>query len=159
MEGGDHSDLARVDLYKGGVFVTTLLDGLAGHQRRQIWNVTTDGIVTGDDYMLRVVLNDLAFADSGLFTIVNTTLSPQNITFDPIPTQSAPVPLALSATGGPSGNPVVFTLNSGPATLSGNTLTFTGAGTISVTASQAGNSQYLAAEPVTRVFEVTRASQ
>jgi len=157
--GGDHSDVARVELYKGGAPVATLFDGLAGHQRRQIWDVTTDGIVTGSDYMVRVVLNDLAFADSGLFTIVNTTLSPQNITFDPIPTQSAPVPLDLHATGGGSGNPVVFTLNSGPATLLGNTLTFTGAGTVSVTASQAGNAEYLAADPVTRVFAVARAGQ
>jgi len=83
----------------------------------------------------------------------------QTITFDPIPTQSAPVPLALAATGGGSGNPVVFTLDSGPATLVGNTLTFTGAGTVSVTANQAGNSNHFDAAPVTRVFEVALASQ
>lgn len=83
----------------------------------------------------------------------------QTILFDEIPTQLAPVPLTLDATGGPSGNPVTFTLNSGPAVLDGNTLYFTGAGNVSVTANQAGGNGHGPATPVTRVFEVVRAPQ
>jgi hypothetical protein len=41
---------------------------------------------------------------------------------------------------------------SGPATLSGTTLTLTGPGTVSVTASQAGNANYSAATPVTQTI-------
>jgi len=43
---------------------------------------------------------------------------------------------------------------SGPATLSGHTLTLTGPGTVSVTATQAGNATYNAAPPVTQTILV-----
>jgi hypothetical protein len=45
----------------------------------------------------------------------------------------------------------------GPATLSGSTLTITGVGPVTVTASQAGNSSYLAATPVQQSFTVAPA--
>ena len=49
----------------------------------------------------------------------------------------------LSATGGASGNPVVYTSsNTAVATISGNTVTIVGAGTTTITASQAGNTTY-----------------
>ncbi|HEX4608198.1 MAG TPA: FG-GAP-like repeat-containing protein [Urbifossiella sp.] len=67
--------------------------------------------------------------------------------------------VALSATGGGSGNPVTFTVVNGPGTVSGNTLTISGAGTIVVQAAQAGNTNYLAATPVTRTITVGQASQ
>lgn len=50
-----------------------------------------------------------------------------------------------------SGLPVSYTV-SGPATLSGSTLTLTGTGTVNVTASQSGNSTFAAATSVTRSF-------
>ncbi len=49
---------------------------------------------------------------------------------------------------------VAFELISGKATLEGNTLKFTEAGEIVVKATQAGNSEYKAAEPVVRSFVV-----
>ena len=53
----------------------------------------------------------------------------------------------LSATGGASGNPIVYTSsNTAVATVSGNTVTIVGAGTAIIKASQAGNSTYAAAE-------------
>ncbi len=45
----------------------------------------------------------------------------------------------------------------GPATVTGSTLTVTGAGTVSVTANQYGNSTYAAATPVTQTFTVAQA--
>jgi hypothetical protein len=63
---------------------------------------------------------------------------------------------ALSASAS-SGLPVTFQV-AGPATLSGSTLTITGTGTVSVTASQAGNATYAAASPVVRSFTVTKAN-
>jgi hypothetical protein len=47
----------------------------------------------------------------------------------------------------------------GPASLSGSTLTITGAGTVTVTASQAGNTNYAAAVPVTQTIVVSKTSR
>ena len=65
-------------------------------------------------------------------------------------------PLTLTATAS-SGLPVTFVVT-GPATLSGQTLTLTGVGTVSVSASQAGNAIFLAAKPVVKKIKVTAAS-
>jgi sugar lactone lactonase YvrE len=64
-------------------------------------------------------------------------------------------PIAIAATGGDSGNPVTFTV--GPAKLNGNRLKITGAGTVKVTANQAGNTDYLAATPLSFAFNVEKA--
>ena len=68
-------------------------------------------------------------------------------------------PITLVATGGASSNAVVFSVVSGPATVSGSTLTITGVGTVVVAANQAGNSNYSAATQVTQSIVVTQASQ
>ena len=54
--------------------------------------------------------------------------------------------------------PTTYTLVSGPATLTGNTLTFTGPGTITVRATQGGDSNYAAATDVTANIVVNNAS-
>jgi hypothetical protein len=89
--------------------------------------------------------------------VVNTAA--QAITF----TASSPVtygvsPITLAATGGASSNPVVFTIVSGPGSISGNTLTVTGAGAIVIAANQAGNTNYAAATQVTRSVVVNLAT-
>ncbi len=61
--------------------------------------------------------------------------------------------VTLTATAS-SGLPVSFSLVSGPATLVGNMLTPTGAGTVVIKASQAGNAQYSAAPDVTQQFAI-----
>lgn len=82
----------------------------------------------------------------------------QTISFPAISPQPYGAPYTLSATSS-SGLPVTFSLNSGPATLSGNVLTFTGVGTVNVTASQPGNANYLAATNVPQSIVVGKASQ
>jgi len=63
-------------------------------------------------------------------------------------------PFSISATAN-SGLDVSYTILSGPATISGNTITLNGtAGTVSVQASQAGNIQYNPATNVVRNFNV-----
>jgi hypothetical protein len=62
----------------------------------------------------------------------------------------------LAATAS-SGLPVSYSVT-GPAKLSGATLTLTGAGEVSVTATQPGNASYLAAPSVARSFAVAKAS-
>lgn len=74
------------------------------------------------------------------------------------PNQSPPFTVAATAS---SGLPVVFSVASGPATVSGSTVTLTGAGTVTLRASQTGNHQYAAATPVDQSFVVSivRAAQ
>ena len=83
----------------------------------------------------------------------------QTITFTP-PAAVAfgSAPITLTATGGASGNPVTFTLVSGPASLAGSTLSFTGIGTVVVDANEAGNANYLAATQVSQSINVTNAA-
>ncbi|HVZ19652.1 MAG TPA: choice-of-anchor tandem repeat GloVer-containing protein [Vicinamibacterales bacterium] len=82
----------------------------------------------------------------------------QTISFPPIadPTFGA-APIALSGTA-TSGDPVSFQVVSGPGMLSGNMLTLTGAGTIVVSATQAGDAEYLAAPPVQQTVTVQKAA-
>jgi hypothetical protein len=59
--------------------------------------------------------------------------------------------VALTASGGASGNAVVFTIDpssTGTGTVSGSTLTVTGTGTLVIDANQAGNGNYTAAAQV-----------
>lgn len=84
----------------------------------------------------------------------------QTITFAALPTTATygtAGPYTLSATAS-SGLAVTYTAT-GPARISGNTLTITGAGTVSVTASQTGSSNYSAATPVTQTITVAKADQ
>ena len=66
--------------------------------------------------------------------------------------------VVLSATSS-SGLAVTLTVDGGPGTLTGSQLTLTGAGTIRVTASQAGISSFGPATPVSRSIVVNKASQ
>ncbi|MGA2352483.1 MAG: pectinesterase family protein [Terracidiphilus sp.] len=91
----------------------------------------------------------------------------QAITFtDSLPTSatySAGLSYPISATGGLSGNPVTFSLTTVPATgvatLSNGLLTITGAGTATIAANQAGNTDYSAAPQVTQSIQIGGASQ
>lgn len=65
---------------------------------------------------------------------------------------------AVSATA-TSGLPVSFSIASGPATISGNMVHITGAGNVTVRASQAGNGNYNPAPDVDQSFTVAAANQ
>jgi hypothetical protein len=64
-------------------------------------------------------------------------------------------PFGVAAPTSSSDLPVILSVKSGPATLSGNTVTLTGAGTVVLAANQAGNENYNAAPEVTTSFNVT----
>ncbi len=81
------------------------------------------------------------------------TRAEQSIAFPEIADQIVGAAVALQATAS-SGLAVEYAA-SGPAAISGTTLTCTGAGTVTVTASQPGNEQWKPAEDVTRTFVVT----
>jgi len=82
-------------------------------------------------------------------------LIPQAITFSQpaSPVYSGSAPITLSAIGGASGNPVIFSIVSGPGSLSGtnnSVLNVNGWGTIVIAANQSGNASYSAAPQVTQ---------
>ncbi len=83
------------------------------------------------------------------------TASPQTITFTMPSAVSANSQLTLNGTGGASGNPVTYTVT-GPAIVTGNLLTITGPGSLTVTANQAGNTNYQPATAVTQAFTATK---
>ena len=64
----------------------------------------------------------------------------------------------VSATGGGSSEPVTFAAT-GNCEVTGNTVHLTGAGTCTITASQAGNANYKAATSVEQSFTIDKASQ
>lgn len=109
--------------------------------------VTYTSVPDFDDFTLGAFL----LAGSEVYQL--STLS-QTITFDVLTNHTygdAPITLSASAS---SGLPVSFSILSGPASLADNILTITGAGTITVRASQAGNATY-AATNVDQSFTVS----
>lgn len=134
------------------------------------------GTVTVSDNQLGYTLNTATANETGTFqsagaqTIAlsgkaTNSLLQQTILF-PQPasplTYSSGLTVALSATGGASGNQVVFNVDgasTGAGTISGNTLTVTQAGNIVIDANQAGDSNYSAATQVQRTIVVSQAAQ
>ncbi|MCG2660704.1 MAG: MBG domain-containing protein, partial [Kiritimatiellae bacterium] len=142
---------------------------------------TTNGIVGSDDVAVdysgasaafdtanvgvgkTVTLSSLALSGTAAtnYSITNQTttaditiVTNNTITFLAIPAQPLTNgTLTLSASAS-SGLPVSFTNISGPGTIVGDVITFTGVGEIAVTASQTGNVNYVAAVSVTRTFPV-----
>jgi hypothetical protein len=85
--------------------------------------------------------------------------STQVITFPTIPSQVYGADLTLSATAS-SGLPVSFdSTTTSICTVTGKTATMVSVGTCTIQATQAGNSDYLAAGTATHSFKVTQASQ
>jgi hypothetical protein len=107
--------------------------------------------------------NYSAATESAASIIVNKAA--QSIMFAPTsPVTYGASPITLTATGGASGTPVIFSILSGAASgaLSGinnSVLTITGTGTIVITADQAGNSNYSAAAESTASIIVNKAAQ
>ena len=89
-----------------------------------------------------------------------TTLKPQKVTvFSKIKDKTygdAPFPLEATAT---NGLPIAYSVVNGPATISSNTVTLTGAGSVEIAASQPGNTNYLTSSPFIRNFIVKKAHQ
>ncbi len=103
-------------------------------------------------------------ADAANYTFANSSqtlvvaAANQTITFAAVPDKTyGDAPITLSATAS-SGLPVSFSLVSGPARLTGNVLTLTGAGSVTVRAAQGGSADYLAASSVDRTFTVGKAN-
>jgi len=96
--------------------------------------------------------------NSAVASATYSILKAQTIAFTPPATPVTygfkPITLSASAT---SGLAVKFSVVSGPATVSGSTLTITGAGTVVVAANQSGNATFAAAPQVTKSITVNKA--
>ena len=118
------------------------------------------GLAESTAYYFRVRAENAAGTSGNSPTANATTLAKANqtISFPAIGAQLATNALTLSATAS-SGLGVTFAVAGGPATISnGTALAFTGAGTVTIVASQAGNETWNAAPNATNVFAVSKAT-
>jgi DNA-binding beta-propeller fold protein YncE len=121
------------------------------------FNPTMAGSISGS-----VILTDNALNVTNATQLIALqgigTQSSQSILFPkPGPLTYGVGPVTLDAAAS-SALPVSYTVTSGPATVSGSTLTIAGAGSVTVQATQAGNANYTAAAPVSVTFAVGQAS-
>ena len=125
-------------------------------------NITYDGSATAPrnagSYAVVATIVDAnrTGTRTGTLTIAKAI---QTITFNPVPGVTfGDTPFTVAATAG-SGLPVTFSIAGGPATILGNTVTISGAGVVTVRASQAGDSNYQPADVVDQQFTVGKANQ
>ncbi len=139
-----------------GTTSATLSSGVTAFSNLIVISGTSSETLTATIALNSSLLLNLAAASSSV-----SVLSSQAITFAPptSPMVFGVSPITLNATGGASGNPVIFTVVSGPGSIMGSTLTITGVGTVVVAANQAGNANYTPAAQVTQSIVVNQASQ
>jgi hypothetical protein len=124
----------------GAVYAWTITNGTitAGQSTRQITWTAGSGNSVGIGI---TIINGCASSGSASVVALNNKVN-QTITFGSIAARTyGDAAFTLSATAS-SGLPVAFSVASGPATISGNTLTIKGAGTVIVDATQGGNNSY-----------------
>jgi hypothetical protein len=153
-----------VSFYDGSVSPANLLGsaapvfGAGGVTADYLATFGTSTLNAGTHNILAFYAGDANYAAATSATVPLTVAKAnQTITFTGLPaTVAAGSPVSFTLTGtASSGLPVTYTVT-GPATLSGNTLTINsaGPGTVTVTASQAGNANYNAAVPVTQTIVI-----
>lgn len=118
----------------------------------------TIGNVSGSVVLTDNTLNAIAAVQTIALQGTGTQRQEQTITFSNPGTLTYGVGSITLTASASSGLPVSYAVLSGPATVSGNTLTITGAGSITVQATQSGNSSYAAATPVSVTFIVNKAT-
>ena len=119
---------------------------------------STSDLSAGIYSVTAAYLGDDTFAPSNSITQTVSVIgqSSQAIAFSALPNVTYGVaPITLTATSS-SGLPVSYAVT-GPGTISGSILAITGTGLVTVTANQAGNSNYAPATPVSQSFTVNTA--
>ncbi|MBC5994872.1 MBG domain-containing protein [Pontibacter cellulosilyticus] len=154
------SDLNHAyDRFAKAATATTTPAGLSVNITYQKEGVNLTGAPTDAGlYDVTAVIDDANYAGSAVTTMrINKAV--QAITFNSPGSKIYGDPaFNLNHTAGASGEPVYFTVVSGPATITGSTLTITGVGTVTVRASQAGNNNYNASADVNQSFTVNKAA-
>ena len=119
----------------------------------------TDATVAMNGGQYRCVATNGVGSATSEVAVLAVVKSDQTISFGALPGRTygdAGFNVSASTT---SGLPVSFFVISGPATIAGSTVTLTGAGTVTIRASQAGDANYNAAPSVDRSFTVAKATQ
>lgn len=150
--------------------LTLLVDGtaLAPHTMTisdaGLFTFPVTGLALGTHTVQAQYSGDASYLAANSLTLSVVVEQSQTIVFGGInPQVYGQLPITVSATGGASGNPVVFSSTT-PAVCTatgtnGATVTVTSVGTCTIQANQAGNGIYAAAAPVNQSFFVSQASQ
>jgi hypothetical protein len=145
----DHSASGTITFTTGATILGTasVSNGVA--------TLTTTALAAGADRLQAVYAGDVNFTSSTSPLISYTVdAMSQTIAFpQPATPAYADTSVTLAATA-TSGLPVTYTVVSGPATVSGSSLSFRGAGTAVVAADQSGNGNFSPAPEVTRTIVV-----
>ena len=124
------------------------------------WSVTGILLQPGTNILTATAFDQAGNSSNDTLTVIyQTPKQSQTITFPALTNKTfgdAPISLTAAAS---SGLAVGFSVLSGPATVTNSVLTITGAGTITVRASQSGNNSFNAAPNVTNSFIVGKADQ
>jgi len=146
-----------VGLFGQGLIVTSS-DGITWTPRPQVTTAMLTGAAWSGSRWVAVGPGAIVAAGTQLAAPLPSPLLPQTIAFTPPgaqPWNDLPRGLLAQST---SGLPVTLTVVSGPGTLSDGMLTLTGAGTVVVRATQAGDSTFAAAVSVERSITAARAT-
>lgn len=147
--------------YTGAPVAATTTTTPAGLAVSLTYNGSATAPTAVGRYTVVATVNDPNYTGTAIGTLVINQAS-QTISFSSSTLAYAAgvtygvTPLQLGATSS-SGLSVTFSLVSGPATLSGNMLTITGAGSVIIAANQPGNTDYSAAPQVTETIIVNQA--
>ena len=153
--GGTASDIDVYSLATQTVYQLTNTPGVS--DTLNDISVTPDGVAT-------VVWQEQASPNDQLYGFVfQVPQAAQAISFTAPAAGVYGGSATLSATGGGSGNPVTFSVDpssgTGVCTVSGDTVSYTGAGSCVIDANQAGTIDYTAAPQVTQIITVSPAAQ
>lgn len=161
VSGGNFTTVATVTLgnlsatYDGSPKAATATTNPSGLSVTFTYNGQSTPPTNAGSYAVQATINSGQSHTGGASGTLVIAQASQTITFAPLNDVNiavGTVPLSASSS---ASLPVTFTVQSGPATVSGSTLTLTGSGTVVVRASQAGNTNYSAAANVDRSFNVT----
>ena len=131
-------------------------------------SISSSGLISGSPtaagtYAVTVTATDTTSASGSAAFSIAVSKATQLISFTAPATGTVGGSAVLSATGGGSGNPVVFSVDassgSGVCSVSGSTVSYLAAGSCVIDANQAGNAGYLAAPTVTKTITVGQAPQ
>ncbi len=143
---GSISFLPDLPLFPFGSIVTVTAKPDAGYFLAS-WGDAASG--TGNPLQFRVTIPTQSVSAAFLPKLNQT------IQFDPIADRVLGDPAFSLQAASSSGLPIVFSVLSGPALVSGALLSVTNAGTVTVRAAQSGNEFYNAALPVDQAFRVS----
>jgi hypothetical protein len=154
----DSSTLSQT--YNGSPKSVTLTISPAGLTVSTTYDGTANAPSNAGSYAVVASLTDPNYQPSAANGTLTIAKGAQSITFNPLAGKTyGDADFAVSATSSSGLAPTFSVLPGGPATISGSTVHITGAGSVTIHASQAGDGNYNAAASVDQGFAVVNATQ